>query len=67
MTGWVFFSRGVRSSQDFEQAYSDADPTSETDSELVDTDGGYIPLPGSGIIHKILEWNSTVLVFAEHG
>ena len=67
MTGWVLYSRIVRSPRDFEQAYSDADPTSETDSELVDTDGGYILIPNSGKIHKLVDWNSAVLVFAQQG
>lgn len=67
MTGWVLYSRIVRAPKDFEQAYSDADPTSEADSSPVETDGGYIIIPNSGKIHRLVDWNSTVIVFAQQG
>lgn len=67
MTGWVLYTRVVRSAQDFAQCYTDADPTSETDSDPVDTDGGYIVIPNSGKIHRLVHMGSAVLVFAEKG
>lgn len=67
MTGWVLFSRVVRSAQDFQQCYTDADPTSETDSDPVDTDGGYIVIPNSGKIHRLVHMGGAVMVFAEEG
>lgn len=67
MSGFVFFSRTLRNANDFGQCYSDADPTSEVDAELVDTDGGYINIPASGKIHKLLAKEGTVLVFADQG
>jgi hypothetical protein len=67
MTGFVFYSRTLRGTRDFGQCYSDADPTSEVDSELVDTDGGFITIPNSGPIHMLLEKGSSMLVFAEKG
>lgn len=66
-TGFVFYSRTLRGTKDFGQSYSDADPTSEIDSELVDTDGGYVNIPESGQIHKLVQKGSSMLVFAEHG
>lgn len=65
--GYVFFSRTLRNTKDFGQCYSDADPSSEVDAELVDTDGGYINIPASGRIWKLLPKGSSVLVFAEQG
>lgn len=67
MTGWVFYSRIIRSAADFGQCYTDADPTSETDSDPVDTDGGYIVIPNSGKIHRLVPMGAAVLVFAERG
>ncbi len=67
LTGYVFFSRTVRSAPDFSQCYSDADPTSEIDSILVDTDGGYVSIPESGQIYKLVPKNDAMLVFAERG
>lgn len=66
-TGFVFYSRVLRSVTDAAQCYQDADPTSEVDSELIDTDGGYINIPNSGKIHKLLAMGSAMLVFAEQG
>lgn len=66
-TGFVFYSRVLRSVTDAAQCYQDADPTSEVDSELVDTDGGYVNIPNSGQIHKLVPKGNAVLVFAEQG
>jgi hypothetical protein len=66
-TGYVFYSRVLRSVNDAGQCHSDADPTSEIDSELVDTDGGYINIPDSGKIYRLMAKGTAVLVFAENG
>lgn len=67
LTGYVFYTRTVRSQADLGRCYQDADPTSEVDSELVDTDGGYITIPDSGKIYKLLAKGSALIVFAENG
>lgn len=67
MNGFVFFSRTLRSVQDVTQYHTDADPTSEIDSELVDTDGGTVNIPNSGPIHKLVQKDNAMIVFAENG
>lgn len=67
MTGFVFYSRTLRSAKDASQYHTDADPTSEIDSELVDTDGGYVNIPNSGPIHKLIQKDTSMIVFAENG
>jgi hypothetical protein len=67
MTGYVFYSRTVRTPKDFGQCHTDADPTSEIDSELVDTDGGFINIPSSGRIYALVPKGSYMLVMAEQG
>lgn len=67
LTGMVLYSRVIRGPKDFGQMYTDADPTSETDSMLVDTDGGYVIIPDSGKIHRIVSVGASVAVFAENG
>lgn len=67
MTGYVFFSRTVRSLSDVGRCYSDADPTSEIDSELVATDGGWVNINNSGQIYKLVPKGDMMLVFAEQG
>lgn len=66
-TGMVFFSRILRNIKDAGQCHSDADPTSEVDSSLVETDGGFVNIPDSGKIYKLLPKGSGVIVLAEHG
>lgn len=66
-TGIVFYSRTVRDPRDFSQYYTDADPTCEADSELVDTDGGFVLIPDSGPIYRLIQKGSVMLVFAEKG
>lgn len=67
MTGFVFYSRTLRSIADVQQYHTDADPTSEVDSELVDTDGGFINIPNSGPIHRLIQKDTAMVVFAENG
>lgn len=67
MTGFVFYSRTLRSVKDADQYYTDADPTSEVDSELVDTDGGFVNIPNSGPIHKMIQKGNSMVIFAEKG
>jgi hypothetical protein len=67
MTGWVLFTRTLRNTPDFGRCYQEADPTSEMDSDLVDTDGGYVNIPDAGRIHKLLSKGDSLLVFAELG
>jgi len=67
MTGWILFSRTIKSPQDFGKCYSAADPTSEHDSELVDTDGGYVNIPDSGKIYKLVPKLNGIVILAERG
>lgn len=47
--------------------YQQADPTSENDAALVDTDGGVIPIAKAGRILSLFSTNDTVIVFADNG
>jgi hypothetical protein len=67
MTGMLFYSRVIRNKKDLEQYHSDADPTSEVDSELTEADGGYIIIPDSGKIHRIVAKDRSVIVLAQNG
>lgn len=67
MTGFVFYSRTLRSVKEASQYHTDADPTSEVDSDLVDTDGGFVNIPNSGPIHRLIQKDNAMLVFAENG
>lgn len=67
MTGFVFYSRVLRSLNDANQYHTDADPSAEMDSDLVDTDGGFINIPNSGPIYKLIQKENAMVIFAQHG
>ena len=67
MQGFVFYSRIIRTPQDFGQCHSDADPTAEIDNSLAEPDGGYINIPDSGKIYKLVPLNDVMYVFAQNG
>lgn len=67
LTGVVFYSQTVKGPQDLGKCYQVADPTSEHDSELVDTDGGFVIIPDAGKIHTLVPKGDTLLVIAENG
>lgn len=66
-TGKVYFSQLVEDNGKINKCYQEADPTSEDVSDLVDTDGGVIPIPDAGQIHKLLAVGRSILVFATNG
>lgn len=67
MQGFVFYSRIIRTPQDFGQCHSDADPTAEVDNSVTEADGGYINIPDSGKIYKLVPLNDVIYVFAQNG
>ena len=66
-TAMVFYTKLVSKVDDLAQCYSDADPTSEHDSTLVPTDGGYLKLAGAGSVIHMQELAGRMIVFATNG
>ena len=66
-TAMVFYSRLVSNENDLGKCYQDADPTSEHDSVLVPTDGGFLKLAGAGSIIHMQELAGRLIVFATNG
>lgn len=67
MQGFLFYSRIIRTPQDFGQCHSDADPTAEIDNSVAEPDGGYINIPDSGKIYKLVPLNDVLYIFAQNG
>ena len=66
-SGFVFFSKLVTSVNDFGYCYQEADPTSEHISDLIATDGGYIPIPDATNIMRLISTDKSLIVIAENG
>lgn len=63
----VFFTQLVKSNPDIAKCYQFSDPTSEEDSELVDTDGGFIKINAARRIVAMREVSSGLFIMAENG
>lgn len=63
----VSYSQVLVSSQQAGNCYQNNDPTSETIPDLLDTDGGVIPLEDSVGIKALAPFRSGMLVFATNG
>ena len=67
MSSYVLFSQLVKSKSDMTSCYQVADPTSTVDSDLVDTDGGFIRISGAEKIVKLEQLGNKLIVFATNG
>lgn len=63
----VFFSQVLAHKRMAGFCYQDADPTAENISDLIDTDGGHLPLPEARHIRRIISSGSGIMVFADNG
>lgn len=64
---WVLFSQVTLSEEALGKCYQDADPSAEVITDLIESDGGYIPLQGCGEILNLEPFQDGVLVFATNG
>jgi hypothetical protein len=58
---------GQMSDDNLLSCYQEADPTSVIDSELVDTDGGWISIDAIDKVIKLVPTDASLLVFANNG
>lgn len=67
MSSYVLFSQVVQGPNDIGLCYQDADPTSNSDPNLVDTDGGFIKVDGAYNIKALIPVDTSLFVLAENG
>lgn len=67
VTGNVYFSQQLTEIGKAGKCYQEQDPTAETFNDLLDTDGGIIPIPNAGHILRIEEGKDGIVVFAANG
>ena len=63
----IFFSRIVETVDHYGQAYQENDPTSQTLTDLLPSDGGVIRIPEIDQIIKMYSFRTTLLIFATNG
>lgn len=67
LTNAVLFSQVVKGRGDINKCYQDGDPTSREDSDIVDTDGGFIKISNAGPIIQMANLGSALAVVATNG
>lgn len=65
--GGIFYSQQLISPDRDGNAFQEADPTAEDINDLVDTDGGFLPMPGVGEIFTLREIGNGIAVIASNG
>jgi len=63
----VFFSQVALNKTHYGRCYQDADPTSEVLSDLIDSDGGVIPIQDCGEIIDLVVVQNSIVVLASNG
>lgn len=58
---------GQTSDDNLLSCYQEADPTSKNDSDLVDTDGGWVNIDGIDEVVKLVATDTSLVVFATNG
>jgi hypothetical protein len=66
-SSYVFYSKILERPEYVGQCYQEADPASEHNSDLVDTDGGFIIIPEMNRCQSIVPMGANLFVFADNG
>lgn len=67
MSSYVMFSKVVDSPADINLCYQEGDPTSSTQPDILDTDGGFIRINEAFGISKLINLGSSLIVVAANG
>lgn len=65
--GSVYFTQILTDIKNINNFFQTNDPTAEDISDLLDTDGGVIVIPGASNIIKLYAYRNSLFVFAENG
>lgn len=67
LASYVLFSQLIRDIGDINKCYQEADPTSDLDTTIVATDGGFIRIDGAYNIQQMIATGNKLIVLAENG
>lgn len=65
--GGVFYSQQLVTKDRIGNAFQSADPTADEINDLVDTDGGFLPMPGVGEVLALESFSKGVIILASNG
>jgi len=67
LSNYIAFSQLVKNKSDFAKCYQDGDPTSRENSDVIDTDGGFLRVSGAKTILSLINLESHLIVIADNG
>jgi hypothetical protein len=63
----ILFSQNSTEEDSYFKCYQDSDPTSESEYQVVDTDGGFVVIPNLGDVKKMVVLGAGLLVLSSNG
>lgn len=66
-SNYIFFTQVVTSNDKLGKCYQEADPTSATINDLIDSDGGTIAIPECNQIIRIASAENSLIIFGDNG
>lgn len=67
MNSYLMFSQIMKEPAQLSKCHQEGDPTSETNFDLLASDGGVVEIPEVGVIHKLIPLGGNLVVFANNG
>lgn len=67
LSNFIFFSQLVKNVQDIAKCYQEGDPTSRENSDIVDTDGGFVRISGMDSVIAMVNVSSALMVIGSNG
>jgi hypothetical protein len=67
LSNYILFTQLIKNKKDFVKCYQEGDPTARDNSDVVDTDGGFIKLAGAENIIGMISLGSSLVVIATNG
>lgn len=67
MQSYVLFSKLISNKSDFTTCYQVGDPTSSDNSDILDTDGGFVRIDGAIGIKRLVGLGSSLVILADNG
>lgn len=67
LSSFLFFSQLVKNKSDINKCYQEGDPASREGSDIVDTDGGFLPISGMKGKKALYVLNESLVILADNG
>lgn len=67
LSNFILFSQQVKNKKDIIKCYQEGDPSSREESDVVETDGGFLRISGAVNIKAMVNLDTSLIVIADNG